>query len=110
MSLDTNKINEEALIALKFTLSKWVILISPMIPHLAEELWKKLGYGPSLVSSQSWPKADLSYISNTNVNIVIQVNGKKKLVLTIPKGLGIDETKKLLIEKEAIKSIIADKK
>ena len=62
-------------------------------PHLAEELWKKIGYKKSLVSEQPWPKADLKFISYTNVNIVIQVNGKKKLVLKIPKDLTVEETK-----------------
>ena len=52
------------MIALKFSLTKWVILISPMTPHLAEELWKKIGYKKSLVSEQSWPTADLKFISN----------------------------------------------
>ena len=39
----------ENLIALKFSLTKWIILIAPMVPHLAEELWKKIGYAESLV-------------------------------------------------------------
>ena len=41
----------------------------------------------------------------TNVNIVIQVNGKKKLVLKIPKDLTVEETKVLLMKKEDIKKI-----
>ena len=81
-----------------------------MTPHLAEELWKKIGYKQSLVSEQAWPKADLKFISDANVNIVIQVNGKKKLVLKIPKDLTVEETKDLLMEKDDIKEILGNNK
>ena len=110
LSYNLAQTSSEGLIALKFTLTKWIILISPMVPHIAEELWKKLGYKNTLVSEQDWPKANLDYIKNTDVNIVIQVNGKKKLVFNIPKDLSIEQTKELLIKKEAIKLIIGDKK
>ena len=110
LSLDANNTDEEQLIALKFSLTKWIILISPMTPHLAEELWKKIGYKNSLVSEQVWPKANLKFISDANVNIVIQVNGKKKLVLKIPKDLTVEETKDLLMEKDDIKEILGNNK
>ena len=42
-----------------------------------EELWKKIGYAESLVCKQNWPSPNLSYVNNTEVNIVIQINGKK---------------------------------
>ncbi len=101
---------KEQLIALKFALTKWVILISPVVPHIAEELWKKIGYKKSLVSEQAWPIADLNYIRKTTINIVIQVNGKKKLVLQVPKDLTAEETKRFLMEKEDLKAIIGSKK
>ena len=49
-----------------------------MVPHLAEELWKKIGYKESLVSEQSWPSANLKFISTDSINIVIQVKWKEK--------------------------------
>ena len=110
LSFDITTKNQQKLIALKFSLTKWIIIISPMIPHLAEELWKILGYEDSLASSQSWPKANLSLIKETTVNIVVQVNGKKKLILNIPKDLTAEQTKHLLMGKEDIKKIIKDKK
>ena len=109
-SFNKEKNDKEEQIALKFSLSNWVILVSPMVPHLAEELWKKIGYKESLVSEQSWPSADLKFISTDSINIVIQVNGKKKLVLKIPKDLTAEETKVLLMKKKDIKEIIGDNK
>jgi leucyl-tRNA synthetase len=81
-----------------------------MVPHLAEELWKKIGYKESLVIEQSWPSANLQFISTDSINIVIQVNGKKKLVLKIPKDLTAEETKVLLMKKKEIIKIIGDNK
>ena len=81
-----------------------------MVPHLAEELWKKIGYKESLVSEQSWPSANLQFISTDSINIVFQVNGKKKLVLKIPKNLTAEETKVLLMKKKEIIKIIGDNK
>ena len=57
-------------------------------------------YKEFLVSEQSWPKADLKFISTDSINIVIQVNGKKKLVLEIPKDLTVEETRVLIMKKE----------
>ena len=63
-----------------------------------------------MVSEQVWPKANLKFISDANVNIVLQVNGKKKLVLKIPKDLSVEETKDLLMEKDDIKEILGNNK
>ena len=71
---------------------------------------KKIGNKESLVSEQPWPRANLEFISSNSVNIVIQVNGKKKLVLKTPKDLTPEETKTLLMKKEDIKKIIGDNK
>ena len=81
-----------------------------MIPHLAEELWKKIGYSDTLVCQQKWPVSNLSYVNSTDVNLVIQINGKKKLVLNIEKNLNIEETKSLLMNKKNIKAMIGKNK
>ena len=106
LSFDIVEENKEKLIAIKFALTKWIILISPMVPHFAEELWKKLGYKNTLVIEEKWPVAKMRYIKNTNVNIVVQINGKKKLILNIPKDLSIQETQELLLKRNEVKSLI----
>ena len=78
-----------------------------MVPHLAKSCGKR--YKESLVSEQSWPSADLKFISTDSINIVIQAK-KEKLVLKIPKDLTAEETKVLLMEKKDIKEIIGDNK
>ena len=109
LSYEASNEDSEGLIAIKFSLTKWIILISPMIPHLAEELWKILGYEKTLVTSQKWPKANLNYIKNTNAKIVVQINGKKKLVLDIPKNLNKKQTQELLMKREDVKTLIGNR-
>ena len=86
-------------------LSNWVIMISPLTPHLAEELWKLLGY-KSLVDEKKWPEYEKKFLIERNINLIIQINGKKKLVLNIQKGLTKEETEKFVLENTDLKKIL----
>ncbi len=61
-------------------------LISPMLPHLAEEGWARMG-GAGLVASQPWPEHDPSLLVDDEVTIAVQVNGKLRDTLTVAKDL-----------------------
>jgi len=63
-----------------------VLLLAPFAPHLAEELWEKLGHNESL-SAQPWPEADLAALVEDEVEIIIQINGKLKGRMSIPADL-----------------------
>ncbi len=52
-----------------------VQLFGPMMPHLAEELWRHLGHS-GLLADQPWPKADPALVVEDSVTIAVQVNGK----------------------------------
>ena len=80
-------------------------MLSPLAPHLAEELWKMLGY-KSMVAEQMWPKYENKFLTEENVNLIIQINGKKKLVINIKKGLTREQTEKIILENNTIKKII----
>ncbi len=67
--------NENDIKVVRFVTSKLLILINPMVPHLAEELWFNLGNKNS-ISNEYWPKVDLGYIKKDNIKIPIQINGK----------------------------------
>lgn len=60
-----------------------VVLLAPFAPHLAEELWLKLGGGGS-VHQQRWPSADGSALVRDSLELVIQVKGKVRGSLTVP--------------------------
>jgi leucyl-tRNA synthetase len=61
-------------------------LVSPMLPHLAEEGWQIMG-GEGLVAAQAWPTADPALLEDDSVTIAVQVNGKLRDTLTVPKTL-----------------------
>jgi leucyl-tRNA synthetase len=58
------------------------LLLGPMMPHLAEELWETLG-GRGLLAEQAWPKADPELTRDEQVTIAVQVNGKLRATLDI---------------------------
>ena len=61
-------------------------LIGPMMPHLAEEMWETLG-GEGLLAEQPWPVADPQLTRDDQVKIAVQVNGKLRGTLEIPRDL-----------------------
>ena len=61
-----------------------VKMISPLMPHVAEELWQKLG-NEETITYQAWPTYDESKLVEANVEMIVQVNGKVRAKLTMPK-------------------------
>ncbi|NTW22292.1 leucine--tRNA ligase [Candidatus Falkowbacteria bacterium] len=69
--------------------SLFTVLLSPFAPHLAEELWQRLGSGGS-VALGTWPEYDIEKTKDQVVKLVIQVNGKVREMVDVEPGL--DET------------------
>ena len=57
-------------------------LMAPMTPHLAEEIWSRLG-GEGLVAEADWPVADEAYLVESSVTLPIQINGKRKSEIVV---------------------------
>jgi leucyl-tRNA synthetase len=60
-----------------------VLLLSPFAPHVAEELWELLGHLPSILKA-AWPEVDPAALTRSEVEVVVQVNGKVRARLTLP--------------------------
>ncbi len=60
-----------------------VLLLSPLAPHLAEELWQRLGHADSL-AYQAWPAADPALLKADVLEIPVQVNGKVRGKISVP--------------------------
>jgi len=81
---------------------KFIQLLSPFAPHLAEEIWQKLGHTESIFSSE-WPKYDPKLIKDEEINLVVQVNGKVRDNIMVNADITEEDAKKIAMESEKIK-------
>ena len=100
--------------AIRETTELLVKLIGPMMPHLAEECWARLGYNTLLVD-QPWPVADPALLVDARITVAVQVNGKRRDELTVARdiaeadlkeaALGLDSVQRAL-EGRPVKRVI----
>ncbi len=83
-------------------------LMSPMTPHLSEDIWATLG-GEGLIAQAPWPKADEAMLVEDTVTLPIQVNGKRRSEITVPKDMPKDEVEKLALAQDAIQRALDGK-
>lgn len=93
---------------LAFAIEHLLILLAPITPHIAEELWQMIGKQDS-VHEQSWPAYDPQALVLDEVEIVIQVNGKVREKLIVPNGLSREELEQLVINHDKTKALLQDK-
>jgi leucyl-tRNA synthetase len=87
---------------------KLILLLSPMVPHLAEELWHQLGHTTS-VYLQSWPQADRAALAVETRLVVIQVNGKLRSKMEVAVSTGDDEIKQMALTDARIAELLQGK-
>ena len=80
-------------------------LMSPMTPHLSEELWQMLG-GEGLVVNAPWPVADEAMLVEDNVTMPIQINGKRRAEISVPKDMDKAEVEKLAMATDAVQKAL----
>ena len=85
-----------------------VRLVAPMVPHVAEEAWQRMG-GTGLVADAAWPEADPALLVDDEVTIAIQVNGKLRDTLTAPKGMPRNEIEALALGSDKIVRLLDGK-
>lgn len=86
----------------------FVKMLSPIAPHLGEELWEKLGHKETIAYA-AWPTYDESKLVEDEVEIVLQVNGKNKEKLLIASDATKEQMEALAMENETIKELLAGK-
>ena len=89
-------------------LEPFVLLLAPYAPHLAEELWAKLGHGRSL-ASEPWPAADPQYLAQETVTYAVQINGKVRDQIVV--GAEADEAavRQAALDSEKVRKWLAGK-
>ena len=85
-----------------------VKLLSPVVPHITEELWPKLGHVGSIAYAK-WPTYDESKLVEDVVEIVVQINGKVRQHLQVSKDASREELQTLALNDERIKQELVDK-
>ncbi|MBU6268384.1 MAG: leucine--tRNA ligase [Sphingomonadales bacterium] len=85
-----------------------LLLVSPMMPHLAEEGWAALGSG-GLVAEAAWPPVDPALLVEDEVTIAIQVLGKLRDTVTVAKGLPKEELEALALASDKVQRALDGK-
>jgi leucyl-tRNA synthetase len=83
---ETVKDKEEAAV-LKYSIEHLIIMLSPFVPHIADELWETIGFSGRLFE-HPWPEFDPTWAQDSKVTIAVQVNGKLRATIEMPKDTG----------------------
>ncbi|WIY52820.1 leucine--tRNA ligase [Devosia sp. YIM 151766] len=83
-----------------------ILLINPMMPHLAESCWEALGK-QGLVADASWPEVDPALLVDDAVTLPIQINGKRRAEINVAKGLPAPEVEALVLALEPVQKALA---
>ena len=80
-------------------------LMSPMVPHLAEDIWAHQG-GTGLITTAPWPVADEAMLVEDSVTLPIQINGKRRGEITVAADLDKAEVEKIALAHEAVQKAL----
>ncbi len=86
-------------------LERLVLVLSPFAPHIAEELWQRLGHAGGL-AYEPWPAWDPALVLEDTVTVAIQVNGKLRATLELPRDLGPDRVREAALADERIQKYL----
>ena len=85
-----------------------LLLVAPMMPHLAEEAWASIGE-TGLIANAAWPPVDPALLVEDEVTIAIQVLGKLRDTVTVPKGMAREELEALALASEKVQRALDGK-
>jgi leucyl-tRNA synthetase len=85
-----------------------LLLVSPMMPHLAEQAWSQIG-GEGLIANAPWPPVDPALLVEDEVTIAIQVLGKLRDTVTVAKGLPREELEALALASDKVQRALDGK-
>jgi leucyl-tRNA synthetase len=94
--------------AMREAINVLVQLFHPMMPHFAEECWAALGHD-TLVSQASWPQVEGDLLIEDTVTLPVQVNGKKRGDVTVPRNAGKSEIETAVLALDAVKRVLDGK-
>ena len=87
--------------AVREAIEHLIQMIGPMMPHLAEECWARLGYN-TLLADQPWPQPEAALLVDDRVTIAVQVNGKRRDELTVARSAAREDIEAAALKLEAV--------
>jgi len=87
---------------------KFLILLFPIVPHIASELWSKID-SRDQIFQQVWPAHDKKYLISSNIEVVIQINGKVREKIIVQNDISDEELKETALKNQKIEGIIEGK-
>ena len=107
MMIFINAVYKEGYLPKEYALG-FVKILSPLCPHLAEELWEMLGHD-NTITYESWPTYDEEKTKENDVEIAIQINGKVRDTIRVSKETSKEELEKKALDRDVIKKWIEGK-
>ncbi|HEY1382704.1 MAG TPA: class I tRNA ligase family protein, partial [Dongiaceae bacterium] len=98
---DDALIDPAGLAARREALETLTLLIGPAMPHLAEELWQRLGHG-TLLAETAWPVADPRLVIDETVTVAVQVNGKLRATVQLARDCDKAEAERMALAEPAV--------
>jgi leucyl-tRNA synthetase len=83
-------------------------MVGPMLPHLGEDCWARLGYN-TLLADQPWPQAEAALLVDDQITIAVQVNGKRRDELTVARDATAGEIETAALGLESVVRALAGK-
>ncbi len=108
MMIFTNEFSGSAKIS-REAAESFVKLLSPFAPHIAEELWERLGHSCT-IAYEKWPEYNEEYIKLDEIEILVQIKGKPRARMMMPAGISQEEMQKLALENPEISKDMAGKR
>ena len=106
--IDSKDKHIEKLRVMKFALESVLLLLSPIVPHICEELWETLGHKSSILTS-SWPSYKDDAFVKDELLIVVQVNGKLRNRINVNADADENTIKEIALSDERVKKFIENK-
>lgn len=94
--------------AWKESIRSYILMLAPLTPHIAEELWRRTG-GQKSVHKQAWPVWDEKFAKEETVTLVVQINGKVRHLLEVSPDISKEAAQEMAMESEKVKPYLQGK-
>jgi len=89
-------------------LETMVLLLNPVVPHVAHHLWQVLGHAEAVLEDQPWPKVDESALVRDSLTLAVQVNGKLRGTIEVPANAGKEQAEALALAQPQVAAFLKE--